>query len=211
MTRLGSWISRRAVRCWRSPWTSSSTPWCSISSIPRQRDAARERPRERDPRKLSQFLLELGKGFAFVARQKHLSFEDKHFYVDLVFYNVILKCYLLIDLKLGKLAHQDVGQMDSSSASLTRRTTAGDGPTIGLVLCAEKNEAVARYSVLHENKQLFAAKCVTYLPSVEELQRELARERRLLEVNDGDATVAAKKRGPSPRRGPRAQTRRPKE
>jgi predicted nuclease of restriction endonuclease-like (RecB) superfamily len=162
--------------------------------------------------KLSHFLLKLGKGFAFVARQKRLSFEDEHFYVDLVFYNVILKCYLLIDLKLGKLAHQDVGQMDSYVRLFDAQgRTAGDGPTIGLVLCAEKNEAVARYSVLHENKQLFAAKYVTYLPSVEELQRELARERRLLEVNDGDATVAAKKRAPSPRRGPRARTRRPNE
>jgi predicted nuclease of restriction endonuclease-like (RecB) superfamily len=162
--------------------------------------------------KLSHFLLELGKGFAFVARQKRLSFEDEHFYVDLVFYNVILKCYLLIDLKLGKLAHQDVGQMDSYVRLFDAQgRTAGDGPTIGLVLCAEKNEAVARYSVLHENKQLFAAKYLTYLPSVEELQRELARERRLLEVKDGDVTATAKKRGRSPRRGPRARTRRPKE
>jgi predicted nuclease of restriction endonuclease-like (RecB) superfamily len=159
---------------------------------------------------LSQFLLELGKGFAFVARQKRLSFEDEHFYVDLVFYNVILKCYLLIDLKLGKLAHQDVGQMDSYVRLFdAQMRTTGDGPTIGLVLCAEKNEAVARYSVLHENKQLFAAKYVTYLPSVEDLQRELARERRLLEGSDGEAAVDAKKRGPSSRRGSRR--RRPQE
>lgn len=152
--------------------------------------------------KLSQFLLELGKGFAFVARQQRLSFEDEHFYVDLVFYNVILKCYLLIDLKLGKLTHQDVGQMDSYVRLFDAQgRSAGDGPTIGLVLCAEKNEAVARYSVLHENEQLFAAKYVTYLPSVEELQRELAREKRLLEVSDSNATVPAKKR----RRSPRAQ------
>ena len=136
--------------------------------------------------KLRQFLLELGKGFAFVARQKRLAFDDESFYVDLVFYNVILKCYLLIDLKLGKLAHQDVGQMDSYVRMFDDQCrTDGDGPTIGLILCAEKNEAVAHYSILHGNEQLFAAKYVTYLPSVEELQRELARERRLIEGGGG--------------------------
>jgi predicted nuclease of restriction endonuclease-like (RecB) superfamily len=133
--------------------------------------------------KLQHFLLELGKGFAFVARQRRLSFDDEHFYVDLVFYNVILKCYLLIDLKLGKLTHQDVGQMDSYVRLFDAQgRTDGDGPTIGLILCAEKNEAVARYSVLHENEQLFAARYVFYLPSVKELEREVARERRLLEA-----------------------------
>lgn len=132
--------------------------------------------------KIQNFLLELGKGFAFVARQKRLVFEDEHFYVDLVFYNVILKCYLLIDLKLGRLTHQDVGQMDSYVRLFDAQgRTEGDGPTIGLILCAEKNEAVAKYSVLQGNEQLFAAKYVTYLPSVEELERELKNERRLLE------------------------------
>jgi predicted nuclease of restriction endonuclease-like (RecB) superfamily len=139
--------------------------------------------------KLQGFLLELGKGFAFVARQKRLVFEDEHFYVDLVFYNVILKCYLLIDLKLGKLTHQDVGQMDSYVRLFDAQgRTEGDGPTIGLILCAEKNEAVAKYSVLHGNEQLFAAKYLTYLPSVEELQREIKNERRLLEAGRGMAT-----------------------
>jgi predicted nuclease of restriction endonuclease-like (RecB) superfamily len=133
--------------------------------------------------KLSHFLLELGKGFAFVARQKRLTFDDEEFYVDLVFYNIILKCYLLIDLKLGKLAHQDVGQMDSYVRMFDAQgRTDDDGPTIGLILCAEKNEAIARYSVLHEHKQLFAAKYVTYLPSVEELERELERDRRIAEA-----------------------------
>jgi hypothetical protein len=128
--------------------------------------------------KLSQFLLELGKGFAFVARQKRVTFEDEEFYVDLVFYNNILKCYLLIDLKLGRLTHQDVGQMDSYVRLFDAQgRTEGDGPTIGLILCAEKNEAIARYSILNEHQQLFAAKYVTYLPSVEELERELERER----------------------------------
>jgi predicted nuclease of restriction endonuclease-like (RecB) superfamily len=133
--------------------------------------------------KLSHFLLELGKGFAFVARQKRLTFDDEEFYVDLVFYNIILKCYLLIDLKLGKLAHQDVGQMDSYVRMFDAQGRADDdGPTIGLILCAEKNEAIARYSVLHEHRQLFAAKYVTYLPSVEELERELERDRRIAEA-----------------------------
>lgn len=133
--------------------------------------------------KLSEFLLELGKGFAFVARQKRITFEDEDFFVDLVFYNIILKCYMLVDLKLGRLTHQDVGQMDSYVRLFDDQgRTPGDGPTIGLVLCAEKNEAVARYSILHEHEQLFAAKYVTYLPSVEELERELERDRRIAEA-----------------------------
>jgi predicted nuclease of restriction endonuclease-like (RecB) superfamily len=133
--------------------------------------------------KLQHFLLELGKGFAFVARQKRLTFDDEHFYVDLVFYNCMLKCYLLVDLKIGKLTHQDVGQMDGYVRLFDEQcTTEEDSPTVGLILCAEKNEAVARYSVLHESKQLFAAKYVTHLPTVDELQRELQRERRLIEA-----------------------------
>jgi predicted nuclease of restriction endonuclease-like (RecB) superfamily len=108
---------------------------------------------------LQSFLLELGKGFAFVARQKRLQYEDKFFYVDLVFYNCILKCYLLIDLKIGKLAHQDVGQMDSYVRMFDHLFIAkDDNPTIGLILCSEKNEAIARYSVLNDSKQLFASK-----------------------------------------------------
>lgn len=130
--------------------------------------------------KLSQFLLELGKGFAFVARQKRIVFDDDHLFIDLVFYNILLKCYLLIDLKLGKLTHQDVGQMDSYVRIFDAHERApGDGPTIGLILCAEENHTIARYSVLREHKQLFAAKYLTYLPTEEELQRELERDRRL--------------------------------
>jgi predicted nuclease of restriction endonuclease-like (RecB) superfamily len=156
--------------------------------------------------KLSNFLLELGKGFAFVARQKRLTFEDEHFYVDLVFYNVILKCYLLIDLKLGKLTHQDVGQMDSYVRLFDAQgRTEGDGPTIGLILCAEKNEAVARYSVLHEHEHLFAAKYVTYLPSVEELERELERDRRLAEAVAGTPGSTKATKG---KRSPRSRGRR---
>jgi predicted nuclease of restriction endonuclease-like (RecB) superfamily len=132
--------------------------------------------------KLQHFLLELGKGFAFVGRQKRLEYEDESFYVDLVFYNCILKCYLLIDLKMGKLTHQDVGQMDSYVRLFDDRYAAeGDNPSIGLILCAEKNQAVARYSVLHDSEQLFAARYLTYLPTVEELERELLRERQAIE------------------------------
>jgi predicted nuclease of restriction endonuclease-like (RecB) superfamily len=131
---------------------------------------------------IQSFLLELGKGFAFVARQKRLQYEDEFFYVDLVFYNCILKCYLLIDLKIGKLAHQDVGQMDSYIRMFDDLIIAkDDNPTIGLILCSEKNEAIARYSVLNNNKQLFASKYTIYLPTEEELKRELERERRLIE------------------------------
>jgi predicted nuclease of restriction endonuclease-like (RecB) superfamily len=131
---------------------------------------------------LQLFLLELGKGFAFVSRQKRLQYEDDFFYIDLVFYNCILKCYLLIDLKVGKLTHQDVGQMDSYVRMFNDLFVANDdNPTIGLILCSEKNEAIAKYSVLNENKQLFASKYLTYLPSEEELQKELKRERNLIE------------------------------
>jgi len=131
---------------------------------------------------LQSFLLELGKGFAFVARQKRLQYGDEFFYIDLVFYNCILKCYLLIDLKLGKLTHQDVGQMDSYIRMYDDLfTVEDDNPTIGLILCAEKNESIAKYSVLKDNKNLFASKYMLYLPTEEELARELQRERKLIE------------------------------
>ncbi len=131
---------------------------------------------------LQSFLLELGKGFAFVARQKRLQYEDEFFYVDMVFYNCILKCYLLIDLKIGKLTHQDVGQMDSYVRMFDNIFIAeDDNPTIGLILCAEKNETVAKYSVLKDSEQLFASKYMLFLPTEEELQREIERERRLIE------------------------------
>jgi predicted nuclease of restriction endonuclease-like (RecB) superfamily len=131
---------------------------------------------------LQQFLLELGKGFSFVARQKRMRFGDEDFYVDLVFYNFILKCFLLIDLKIGPLTHQDIGQMDGYVRMYEEHgKIKGDNPTIGLILCSEKNETIARYSVLNENKRLFASKYMLYLPTEEELARELARERRLIE------------------------------
>ncbi|VAW49601.1 FIG074102: hypothetical protein [hydrothermal vent metagenome] len=134
---------------------------------------------------LQQFLLELGKGFAFVERQKRVSTEDQDFYIDLVFYNFKLKCFLLIDLKIGKLAHQDVGQMDTYVRIFDQHLKEpNDNPTIGLILCSEKSEAVAKYSVLTDNQQLFASKYLPFLPTEEELRQELERERRLLSENE---------------------------
>lgn len=130
---------------------------------------------------LQQFLLELGKGFAFVERQQRIATEDQDFYIDLVFYNYKLKCFLLIDLKIGKLTHQDVGQMDTYVRIYDQhRKDFDDNPTIGLILCSEKSEAVAKYSVLTESKQLFASKYLHYLPTEEELREELQRERAAL-------------------------------
>ncbi|MFT7387157.1 MAG: putative nuclease of restriction endonuclease-like (RecB) superfamily [Candidatus Endobugula sp.] len=128
------------------------------------------------------FLLELGKGFAFVERQQRIRTEDQDFYIDLVFYNYKLNCFLLIDLKIGKLNHQDVGQMDSYVRIYDQhKKEPNDNPTIGLILCSQKSEAVVKYSVLTDNEQLFAAKYKPYLPSEEELKRELQRERELVQ------------------------------
>jgi len=127
---------------------------------------------------LQSFLLELGKGFAFVARQQRIRTEDQDFYIDLVFYNFKLKCFLLIDLKLGKLTHQDVGQMDSYVRMYDQQhRPEGDNPAIGLILCSQKSEAVVKYSVLTDSEQLFAAKYLPYLPSEAELKHELEQER----------------------------------
>lgn len=132
--------------------------------------------------RLQQFLMELGKGFAFVARQKRLQVEGDDFFVDLVFYNYLLKCFVLIDLKVGKLAHQDVGQLDMYVRVFDEQQRGeGDNPTIGLILCSERNAAVARYSALADKQQLFASKYQTFLPSEEELRAELERDRALLE------------------------------
>jgi len=126
---------------------------------------------------LQTFLLEMGRGFSFVARQKRIVFEDDEFFVDLVFYNYLLKCFVLIDLKIGKLTHQDIGQMDSYVRLYEDLfKVEGDNPTIGLILCSEKNETIARYSVLKENRQLFARKYRLQLPSEDELAAELKRE-----------------------------------
>ena len=133
--------------------------------------------------RLQQFLLELGRGFTLAARQKRMHFDDEDFYVDLVFYNYLLRCFVLIDLKAGTLTHQDIGQMDGYVRMFDAHAKpASDNPTIGLILCSSKNQAVARYSVLRESRHLFAAKYLTYLPSENELQHELRRERRLIEA-----------------------------
>lgn len=142
---------------------------------------------------LQRFLLELGKGFAFVARQQRIRTEDQDFYIDLVFYNYKLKCFLLIDLKLGKLTHQDVGQMDSYVRIYDeQRKSEGDNPTIGLILCSQKSEAIVKYSVLTGSEQLFAAKYMAYLPTEEELKRELERERELVQTRIEEAAAKYK-------------------
>lgn len=131
---------------------------------------------------IQKFLLELGKGFAFVERQQRIRTDDGDYYIDLVFYNFHLKCFLLIDLKLNKLTHQDVGQMDMYVRMYEeQKRQANDNPTIGLILCSEHNHTVAKYSVLNESQQLFASEYVTKLPSIDELQQELQRERQRLE------------------------------
>ncbi|MBA4416733.1 MAG: DUF1016 domain-containing protein [Syntrophus sp. (in: bacteria)] len=131
--------------------------------------------------KLQAFMLELGRGFAFVARQKHISTETKDFFVDLVFYNYILKCFVLIDLKTGELTHQDIGQMDMYVRLYEDKLKGpDDNPTIGIILCTEKDATVVKYSVLKENKQLFASKYKLYLPTEQELIEEIEREKALI-------------------------------
>ena len=135
--------------------------------------------------KLQDFLLELGRGFCFVARQKLMRFEDEDFYIDLVFYHSILKCYVLIDLKIGKLAHNDIGQMDSYIRMFDDLyKNNDDNPTIGIILCSQKNEAIVKYSVLNEAKNIFASKYQLTLPTPEELQREIEEERKKIESNN---------------------------
>lgn len=132
--------------------------------------------------KLQDFLLELGKGFAFVARQQRISTETKHFYVDLVFYNYLLKCFVLIDLKAKELSHEDIGQMDMYVRLYEDKYKApDDNPTIGLILSTFKDQTIAKYSVLNDSKQLFASRYQLYLPSEEELREELEREKHIIE------------------------------
>lgn len=131
---------------------------------------------------LQGFLLELGKGFAFIARQQRISTDSKDFYIDLVFYNYLLKCFVIFDLKRGELTHQDVGQMDMYVRMYDDlKRGPEDGPTVGIILCAQKDESVVRYSVLQGNEQLFASKYRLVLPSEDELRAELDRERLALE------------------------------
>jgi predicted nuclease of restriction endonuclease-like (RecB) superfamily len=135
---------------------------------------------------LQKFLLELGKGFSFVARQFRISTETSHFYCDLVFYNYLLKCFVVIDLKTKKLTHQDIGQMDMYVRMFDDlKRGEDDNPTIGIILCADKDEILAKYSVLSESRQIFASKYMTVLPTEEELAAELERNTRyLLEMRD---------------------------
>lgn len=132
--------------------------------------------------KLQDFMMELGKGFAFVSRQKRISTETKHFYIDLVFYNYLLKCFVLIDLKTRELAHEDLGQMDMYVRLFEDKyKMPDDNPTIGLILCTHKDHTIVRYSVLHESQQIFASKYMLYLPTEEEIRTGLERERALIE------------------------------
>lgn len=133
---------------------------------------------------LQKFLLELGRGFSFVARQKRITFDGRHFRIDLVFYNYILKCFVLIDLKIGDLSHQDLGQMQMYVHYYERELmNEGDNPPIGIVLCADKSESVVKYTLPENETQIFASKYKLYLPSEEELLRELRREYDALEYN----------------------------
>ena len=133
---------------------------------------------------LQSFLLELGKGFSFVARQFRISTETSHFYIDLVFYNYILKCFVLFDLKTNKLTHQDTGQMDMYIRMYDDlKKQPNDNPTIGIILCAEKDETVVKYSILSDNKQLFATKYMPYLPTEAELIAEIEKQKILFKLN----------------------------
>lgn len=136
---------------------------------------------------LQKFIMEMGKGYAFVARQQHISTDAGDYFIDLVFYNYILKCFLLIDLKTTQIAHQDVGQMDMYVRMYDElKRTEGDNPTIGLILCTETSRDIARYSVLHENPQLFAAKYLTYLPKEEELRKEIELQKEIFCMQQKD-------------------------
>ncbi len=130
---------------------------------------------------LQAFLLELGKGFAFVERQQRVSTESRDFYIDLVFYNYLLKCFVLFDLKTSELTHQDIGQMDMYVRMYDeQRREPKDNPTVGIILCAQKDASVVRFSVLHGNEKIFASKYKLVLPSEDELRAELDREQRIL-------------------------------
>jgi len=134
---------------------------------------------------IQKFMMELGKGFAFVERQQHIRTENSDFYIDLVFYNYILKCFAIVELKTGKLTHQDIGQLDMYVRMYDDlKKQENDNPTIGLLLCTDTDSTVIKYSVLNDNKNLFASKYVNYLPSEEELINEIERQKILFEINN---------------------------
>ena len=136
---------------------------------------------------LEKFLLELGKGFAFVARQQHIHTEKEDYYIDLVFYNIFLKCYVLIDLKTSKIRHQDVGQMDMYVRMYDElKRTEGDNPTIGIILCDDTDDDIARFSVLHDNDHLFASKYMLYMPTQEQLRNEIERQKAIYYLQHKD-------------------------
>ena len=134
---------------------------------------------------IQKFMMELGKGFAFVERQQHIRTENSDFYIDLVFYNYILKCFVIVELKTGKLTHQDIGQLDMYVRMYDDlKKQENDNPTIGLLLCTDTDRTIIKYSVLNDNKNLFASKYVNYLPSEEELINEIERQKILFEINN---------------------------
>ena len=136
---------------------------------------------------LQKFIMEMGKGYAFVGRQQLIRTDLKDYYIDLVFYNYILKCFLLIDLKTNEITHQDIGQMDMYIRMYDElKCTEGDNPTIGLLLCAETSKDLARYSILKDNQQLFAAKYLTYLPDKEQLLLEIERQKEIFAMQQGE-------------------------
>lgn len=149
---------------------------------------------------LQKFLMELGKGYAFVARQQHIHTEKQDYYIDLVFYNYILKCFVLIDLKTDKISHQDVGQMDMYIRMYDElKRNEGDNPTIGIVLCSDTDEDIARYSVMHGNEQLFASKYKLYLPTEEELRAEIETQKMMFylqQKSDRQESAAAGREKP---------------
>jgi predicted nuclease of restriction endonuclease-like (RecB) superfamily len=161
--------------------------------------------------KLQQFLLELGKGFAFVARQQRITLGGKHYFIDLVFYNRLARCFALIDLKVDELTHEDLGQMQMYVNYYQRELTAPDeNPPIGIVLCTDKNEAVVRYTLPEGNTQIFASRYKLYLPSEAELAAELRRERQALEFSQRLATGDAPPGGGPTTTGAKASPRRKK-
>ena len=134
---------------------------------------------------MNEFLLELGNGFAFVARQKRFDMDGRNFYVDLVLYNYKLKCFVLIDLKRGDLTHQDIGQMQMYVNYYTRELMEpGDNPPIGIVLCADKSDTLVRYTLPLDNKQIYASKYMLYLPKEEDLQKEINEQMKLLKERE---------------------------
>jgi predicted nuclease of restriction endonuclease-like (RecB) superfamily len=136
---------------------------------------------------MEKFLLEIGKGFAFVERQQHIHTEKEDYYIDLVFYNYILKCFVLIDLKTSKVTHQDVGQMDMYLRMYDeKKRQPGDNPTLGILLCADTDDDIARYSILHDNDHLFASKYLTYLPTKEQLRAEIERQKTLFYLQQSE-------------------------